>query len=80
MFFKTGDLLKEVQCIWNFLWGQEHGELYPFSAGDCLVEVITWEVCFPYLIVNKVSNLTDYVIPNQSVLKYNVCSEEKSEY
>jgi hypothetical protein len=24
---KTGDLLKEVQFIWNFLWQQEKGDL-----------------------------------------------------
>ena len=25
--YKTGDLLKEVQFVWNFLWQQEKGEL-----------------------------------------------------
>ena len=36
--FKTGDLLKEVQCHMKFsMTGQEKGEL--LNTGDCLIEV-----------------------------------------
>jgi hypothetical protein len=35
--YKTGDLLKEVQFIWNVLTGQER----PLNTGDCLIEVST---------------------------------------
>jgi len=31
--FKTGDLLKKVQFIWNFVTGPEKGDI--FNTGDC---------------------------------------------
>jgi hypothetical protein len=36
----TGDLLKEVQFIWNFLWYDN--KRWPFNTGDFLIEVTTW--------------------------------------
>ena len=35
--FKTGDLFKEVQFIWNFT-----RKRWPFNTGDCLIEATTW--------------------------------------
>jgi len=38
--YKTGDLLKKVQFIWNFLWQDKKGQA--LNTGDCLIEVTTW--------------------------------------
>ena len=38
--FKTGDLLKEVRCIYIF-YGRTRRR-WPFNAGDCLTEVTIW--------------------------------------
>ena len=35
--YKTGDLLKEVQLIWNFLWQDK--KKWPYKTGDLLKEV-----------------------------------------
>jgi len=37
---KTGDLLKEVQFIWRFIWQDK--KRGPLDTGDCLIEVTTW--------------------------------------
>ena len=37
---KTGDLLIEVQFIWNFSWQDK--KRWPFNTGDCLIEVTEW--------------------------------------
>jgi hypothetical protein len=39
--YKTGDLLKEVQFKWTFLWQVK--KRWPFNTGDCLIEVTAWE-------------------------------------
>jgi hypothetical protein len=38
--FKTGDLLKEVQFIWNFLWQDK--KKVTLNTDDCLIEVNAW--------------------------------------
>ena len=38
--YKTGDLLKEVQFIWNFLSQDKKG--WPLNAGYCFTEMTTW--------------------------------------
>ena len=37
--YKTGDLLKEVQCTWNVLW--QNKKILPLNTGDCLTEMNT---------------------------------------
>jgi hypothetical protein len=38
--YKTGNLLKEIQFMWNFLWQDK--KRWPLNAGDCLIEVTLW--------------------------------------
>jgi hypothetical protein len=38
--YKTGDLLKEIQFIWNFYHMKRKG--WTFDTGDCLIEVTAW--------------------------------------
>jgi hypothetical protein len=37
---KTGDLLKKVQLIWNYL--RQDKKRWPFNTVDCLIEVTAW--------------------------------------
>jgi hypothetical protein len=46
--YKTGDFLKEVQFIWNFLW--QFNKMWPFKTGDCLKVVTTWVGLIAYAI------------------------------
>ena len=53
--FKTGDLLKEVQFIWNFL--SQDKKMWPLNTGDCLKEVTSWADLTVLKQFNKTENI-----------------------
>ena len=65
--YKVGDLLKEVQFIWNILW--QYNKLWPLNTGDCLIKVTSWAGLTEYesvYFVNDnhlaISSIVDYVL------------------
>jgi hypothetical protein len=76
--FKTCDLLKQVQFIWNFLW-QEKKSLTFFNTGDCLIKVNAWAdltVLIPHISEFSISIWCSWQGVLDNVIKFADLGEE----
>ena len=58
--FKTDDILKEVQFIWNFLWQDK--KKVTLNTDDCLIEVNAWADLTLHIFIEIYSSQNNAVI------------------